>query len=161
MSVLEWNTVRMAADRSALEILDQTLLPGTVKLLHLREPEEIWEAIRALRDVDAAAFHFGELARVVVEEDEAGEHVGIGSCLPFAGDLSSRVVIRKGVGVAAAGVGKKARASERFVRRDDFISRGRPEHRDRRNGQKREEEAEQFGCFFHGLFLSDVEIVVR
>ena len=49
MSVLDVNTVRMAADRESLEILDQTLLPGTVKLLHLREPEEIWEAIRALR----------------------------------------------------------------------------------------------------------------
>lgn len=49
MNVLELDTVRLAADRSCLEILDQTLLPGEIRILHLSRMEDIWEAIRALR----------------------------------------------------------------------------------------------------------------
>ena len=35
MNALELNTVRLAEDKSCLEILDQTLLPGTVKVLRI------------------------------------------------------------------------------------------------------------------------------
>jgi len=49
MNVLELDTVRMSADRSCLEILDQTLLPGEIRVLQLSRLEDIWEAIRALR----------------------------------------------------------------------------------------------------------------
>ena len=49
MNALELDTVRLSADRSCLEILDQTLLPGTVKVLKLSRLEDIWEAIRVLR----------------------------------------------------------------------------------------------------------------
>lgn len=42
-------TVRMNEDRSALDIIDQTLLPGTVKRINIRTKEEIWEAIKKLR----------------------------------------------------------------------------------------------------------------
>lgn len=49
MNALHLNTVRMAEERSCLEILDQTLLPGTIRVLHLQSPEEIWEAIKSLR----------------------------------------------------------------------------------------------------------------
>ncbi len=49
MDVLSLNTVALSEDRKALEILDQTLLPGTVKILRLSSLEEIWEAIRVLR----------------------------------------------------------------------------------------------------------------
>ena len=49
MNALELDTVRLSADRRALEILDQTLLPGTVKTLRLERQEDIWEAIRVLR----------------------------------------------------------------------------------------------------------------
>ena len=35
--------------RDVLEIIDQTLLPGEVRLLHLKHQKDIWEAIRTLR----------------------------------------------------------------------------------------------------------------
>lgn len=49
MRVLDLDTVRLSADRNCLEILDQTLLPGTVKVLRLEKIEDIFEAIRFLR----------------------------------------------------------------------------------------------------------------
>lgn len=42
-------TVRLTPDRQALDIIDQTLLPGTVKRINLNTKEEIWEAIKKLR----------------------------------------------------------------------------------------------------------------
>ena len=42
-------SVRLNNDRSALDIIDQTLLPGTVKRINIRTKEEIWEAIKKLR----------------------------------------------------------------------------------------------------------------
>ena len=49
MNALELDTVRLSPDRTCLEILDQTLLPGEVKTLRLAKMEDIWEAIRSLR----------------------------------------------------------------------------------------------------------------
>lgn len=49
MRVLDLDTVRLSEDRSCLEILDQTLLPDTVKVLRLKKIEDIFEAIRFLR----------------------------------------------------------------------------------------------------------------
>ena len=42
-------TVRMKPDRSALDIIDQTLLPGTIKRINISTKEEIWEAIKKLK----------------------------------------------------------------------------------------------------------------
>ena len=42
-------TVRMKEDRSALDIIDQTLLPGTIKRIRISTKEEIWEAIKKLK----------------------------------------------------------------------------------------------------------------
>ncbi|MEA5137460.1 MAG: S-methyl-5-thioribose-1-phosphate isomerase [Candidatus Fimivivens sp.] len=42
-------TVRLPKDRSAVDIIDQTLLPGTMKRINISSKEEIWEAIKALR----------------------------------------------------------------------------------------------------------------
>lgn len=42
-------TVRMNADKSAVDIIDQTLLPGTIKRINISTKEEIWEAIKKLR----------------------------------------------------------------------------------------------------------------
>lgn len=42
-------TVRMKEDRSALDIIDQTLLPGIIKRIDISTKEEIWEAIKKLR----------------------------------------------------------------------------------------------------------------
>ena len=49
MNILELDTVRLSADRRCLEIIDQTLLPGEIRILQLETLEEIWEAIRVLR----------------------------------------------------------------------------------------------------------------
>ena len=49
MNALELDTVRLSPDRTCLEILDQTLLPGEVKTLRLSKMEDIWEAIYSLR----------------------------------------------------------------------------------------------------------------
>jgi len=49
MSILKLDTVRFSADGAALEIPDQTLLPGRVEILRLTRQEDIHEAIRALR----------------------------------------------------------------------------------------------------------------
>ena len=42
-------TVRLTPDRRALDIIDQTLLPGTIRRINLETKEEIWEAIKKLR----------------------------------------------------------------------------------------------------------------
>ena len=42
-------SVRMNADSTAVDIIDQTLLPGTRKRICLSTREEIWEAIKKLR----------------------------------------------------------------------------------------------------------------
>ncbi len=49
MDALKLDTVLLSEDRSCLEILDQTLLPGTVKMLRIEKIEDIFEAIRFLR----------------------------------------------------------------------------------------------------------------
>ena len=42
-------TVRMNQDRSAVDLIDQTLLPGAIQRIEVRTKEEIWEAIKKLR----------------------------------------------------------------------------------------------------------------
>ncbi len=42
-------SVRLTPDREALDIIDQTLLPGTIRRIQLGTKEEIWEAIKKLR----------------------------------------------------------------------------------------------------------------
>ena len=42
-------TVKWAPDRESIDIIDQTLLPGTIKRINISTPEEIWEAIKKLR----------------------------------------------------------------------------------------------------------------
>jgi len=42
-------SVRMTEDRRALDIIDQTLLPGTIRRIRLETKEAIWEAIKKLR----------------------------------------------------------------------------------------------------------------
>lgn len=39
-------TIRFDEDRQAIAIIDQTLLPGTLKVIHLKTQEEVWEAIK-------------------------------------------------------------------------------------------------------------------
>ena len=42
-------TVKMTEDYQSVDIIDQTLLPGTIKRIHLKTKEELWEAIKKLR----------------------------------------------------------------------------------------------------------------
>ncbi len=42
-------TVKLPEDRQSVDILDQTLLPGTVKRINLRTKEELWDAIKKLK----------------------------------------------------------------------------------------------------------------
>lgn len=49
MNALQLDTVLLSKDRDCLEILDQTLLPGTVRVLRVSEIKDIWEAIKNLR----------------------------------------------------------------------------------------------------------------
>lgn len=42
-------SVRLTPDRKALDIIDQTLLPGCIRRIRLETKEEIWEAIKKLR----------------------------------------------------------------------------------------------------------------
>jgi len=42
-------TVRMPEDRSCIDIIDQTLLPGEVRRIQLKTKEEIWDAIKRLQ----------------------------------------------------------------------------------------------------------------
>ena len=48
-SILDHDTVALDERAGALVIIDQTLLPGEIKLLHLTKQNEIWEAIKTLR----------------------------------------------------------------------------------------------------------------
>ncbi len=42
-------TVKWGPEKKSVDIIDQTLLPGTIKRIQLTEKEEIWEAIKKLR----------------------------------------------------------------------------------------------------------------
>lgn len=77
MKVLDLDTVRLSGDRNCLEILDQTLLPGEIRILQLSRMEDIWEAIRSLRvrgapAIGVAAGFAMALAASRIEEEEPG-----------------------------------------------------------------------------------------
>ncbi|MBQ7261464.1 MAG: S-methyl-5-thioribose-1-phosphate isomerase, partial [Lachnospiraceae bacterium] len=42
-------TVKLPEDRQSVDIMDQTLLPQTVKRINLRTKEELWDAIKKLK----------------------------------------------------------------------------------------------------------------
>ena len=48
-NILELETVALLDDENAIEIIDQTLLPGRTELIRLRTAEEIWNAIYLLQ----------------------------------------------------------------------------------------------------------------
>lgn len=95
------DTVRLSRDGRALDIIDQTLLPGRAERVQLRTTEEIWDAIRRLRVRGApaigvsAAFGFYLAALNALTEDpeefwrlctEAGKYLN--SARPTAVNLS-------------------------------------------------------------------------
>lgn len=70
-------SVKFGPDRKTVDILDQTLLPGTVKRIQLRTKEEVWEAIKKLRVRGApaigvcAAYGLAVIAERIESEDYA------------------------------------------------------------------------------------------
>ena len=48
-SILDYETVALIDEDDALEIIDQTLLPGTTKIIRLHTGKEIWDAIYLLQ----------------------------------------------------------------------------------------------------------------
>ena len=65
MNALMLDTVKLSENREYLEILDQTLLPKTVKVLNIGKLEDIWEAIKVLRVRGAPAI--GVTAALVID----------------------------------------------------------------------------------------------
>ena len=47
--ILEYNTVSLIEEDLSVEIIDQTLLPGTVSLVRLKTAQEMWDAIYLLK----------------------------------------------------------------------------------------------------------------
>lgn len=48
-NILDYETVSLLDSEDAIEIIDQTLLPGRIELIKLKTAEEIWDAIYLLR----------------------------------------------------------------------------------------------------------------
>ena len=48
-SILDYETVALLDEQDAIEIIDQTKLPGTTELILLKTGEEIWNAIYLLQ----------------------------------------------------------------------------------------------------------------
>ena len=71
-------TVKMPEERDCVDIIDQTLLPGTIKRIQLRTKEEVWEAIKKLRVRGApaigvcAAYGLAVCAKEIKEETYDG-----------------------------------------------------------------------------------------
>ena len=42
-------SVKLPDDRQSVDILDQTLLPGTIKRINIHTKEELWDAIKKLK----------------------------------------------------------------------------------------------------------------
>ncbi|MDO4482485.1 MAG: S-methyl-5-thioribose-1-phosphate isomerase [Bacillota bacterium] len=79
-NVFDFKTVDISEDGESLVILDQTLLPGEMKYLHLNTEESIWEAIYKLRvrgapAIGAAAAYGIYVASGRFKHQDAGEFI--------------------------------------------------------------------------------------
>lgn len=74
-SIMDYHTVTLLDEANAIEIIDQTKLPGTIELIQLKTAEEIWNAIYLLQVRGApaigvaAGFGLYLLAKQIQEED--------------------------------------------------------------------------------------------
>ncbi len=74
-SILDYDTVALDEENSALVIIDQTKLPNTLSLLHLTEQADIWDAIYHLKvrgapAIGVAAGYGAYLAARSIETDD-------------------------------------------------------------------------------------------
>lgn len=69
-TILDYETVSLDDKNHALVIIDQTLLPGEIKMLSLTEIEDIWEAIYLLKVRGAPAIGVSAAIGVYLEVDK-------------------------------------------------------------------------------------------
>ena len=63
-------TVKWGPEKKSVDIIDQTLLPNTIKRIQIRTQEEIWEAIKKLRVRGAPAIGVSAAYGIAVVADE-------------------------------------------------------------------------------------------
>ncbi len=75
-SILDYETVALIDDDDAIEIIDQTLLPGTVEIIRLHTAKEIWDAIYLLqvRGAPAIGVSAGMGIYLLMKHSEAGNY---------------------------------------------------------------------------------------
>ncbi len=81
-NIMEYETVVLDDEGSALVILDQTKLPGSAELLRLHTGEEIWDAIYLLKVRGAPAI--GVAAASICWQKESKRRTMIPSMRLFA-----------------------------------------------------------------------------
>ena len=69
-TILDYETVSLDEKNHALVIIDQTLLPGEIKMLSLTEIEDIWQAIYLLKVRGAPAIGVSAAIGVYLEADK-------------------------------------------------------------------------------------------
>ena len=73
--IMDYATVTLLDEENAIEIIDQTKLPGTIELIRLKSAQEIWDAIYLLKVRGApaigvaAGFGIYLLAKEIETED--------------------------------------------------------------------------------------------
>ena len=75
-SILDYETVALIDDDDALEIIDQTLLPGRTEIIRLHTGKEIWDAIYLLqvRGAPAIGVSAGMGLYLLMKHTEAGSY---------------------------------------------------------------------------------------
>ena len=75
-SILDYETVSLDDEDDALEIIDQTLLPGKIEIIRLHTAKEIWDAIYLLqvRGAPAIGVSAGMGLYLLMKHSEAGSY---------------------------------------------------------------------------------------
>ncbi len=75
-SILDYETVSLIDEDDALEIIDQTLLPGKIEIIRLHTAKEIWDAIYLLqvRGAPAIGVSAGMGLYLLMKHSEAGSY---------------------------------------------------------------------------------------
>lgn len=75
-SILDYETVSLVDEDDAIEIIDQTLLPGTIELIRLHTAKEIWDAIYLLqvRGAPAIGVSAGMGLYLLMKHSESGSY---------------------------------------------------------------------------------------
>ena len=75
-SILDYETVALVDEDDAIEIIDQTLLPGTTKIIRLHTGQEIWDAIYLLqvRGAPAIGVSAGFGLYLLMKHSKAGSY---------------------------------------------------------------------------------------